>query len=66
MKEQMCHPKSYKNRKVAIRNSSVNVNIEILRLTGEVNPQRLKQTNKHFFCHKEPIPLIILTTYTNA
>ena len=28
-------------------------NIEILRMTGEVKPQRLKQTNKYFFCYKQ-------------
>ena len=26
---------------------------EILRITGEVKPQRLEQTNKYFFCYKQ-------------
>ena len=28
-------------------------NIEILRMTGEAKPQRLKQTNKYLFCYKQ-------------
>ena len=28
-------------------------NIEILRMIGEVKLQRLKQTNKYFFCYKQ-------------
>ena len=28
---------------------NITLNIEILRMTGDVKPQRLKQTNKYFF-----------------
>ena len=39
----------YANRRANFRNETKTQNIEILRMTGEVKPQRLKQTNKYFF-----------------
>ena len=39
---------------------------EIPRMTGEVNPQRLKQRNKFFYVTNNRIPFVIRTTYTNT
>ena len=36
-----------------VSNSVTYKNIEILRMTGEVNPQTLKQTNKYFLRYKQ-------------